>query len=143
MSLSEAMSEVKSSVVKGAALDAGLIVEIAKDYDLNPKLLERKIAEAGWTEEKLRAFAASTDPKVVFAAKLQKILEKEQSRLTHNPNKTRFTVFVYKGETYTYLGSYNGSEHLCVAHSNAAKYVLNTSAMRNSTFMEEAQKKAA
>ncbi|QIG69817.1 hypothetical protein EVB81_248 [Rhizobium phage RHph_I46] len=78
MSLSSAITDIKEALRKGEKLTASLIEEIASDYSINPKLLERKLQENNINEESERKFVEATKSNLdeKFKQKFEKLCER-------------------------------------------------------------------
>ncbi|QGZ14204.1 hypothetical protein PP940_gp206 [Rhizobium phage RL2RES] len=98
MSLSSAITEIKEALRKGEKLTESLISEIASDYSLNPKLLERKLQENNITEESELKFVEAT--KVDFEKKFREKFETVCKRFGVSTDLSRHPGFIYKGAKY-------------------------------------------
>jgi hypothetical protein len=98
MSLSSAITDIKDALRKGEKLTTSLIEEIASDYEINPKLLERKLQENNINEDSEKAFVEAT--KVDFEAKFREKFEKVCKRFGVTTDLSRHPGFRYKGVRY-------------------------------------------
>ncbi|AIK68238.1 hypothetical protein P9VFCI_009 [Rhizobium phage P9VFCI] len=135
MSLSDAITEIKEALRKGEKLTDSLISEIASDYSINPKLLERKLQENNINEESERKFVEAT--KVNFEEKFREKFEAACKRFGVSTDLRKHPGFVYKGTRY--VGICKEAKHYVVLSFedfklyNVNVHLLNASAPLDAT----------
>lgn len=131
MSLSDAMADLKSEIQNGRDL-AEAIVEIAKDYALNPKLMERKWSESGFTIEGTKAVAVACDEKVNHAKRLAEVFVKWEAavKIANGANPVRKRSGIVQGDKYTIIGYQANRRYpwIAVNHNTLNVYELGNEA---------------
>lgn len=118
MMIADALSDLKNIALSGKPLP---FAEVAADYDINPKLLERK-----WNESYPNGVVAPlmTEKQMIEKALLDTIL---RMCAKYNVPVSETKVVTFKGKPFTVIGTRPGSKrfhYLAVSHQDGRAYNL-------------------
>lgn len=122
MSLSEAISDLKTEVVKSgvAALADENVAEIAGFYSIHPSLLRRKFDESFPKPELLAQTAAACDP--IAAAKRWSDESVDFYCRRYGVSREVLWDGFYQLERHTIIGRIDGGRWLAIRHSDGSAW---------------------
>ena len=101
MSLLNALQDLKTEVLNGKS-SAELIADVAADYGLNARLLERKFVESYTSDDTIRANATQVAQSAADTGRVQAMINKICA--FYNVSPADCHMGTYKGTRYTIIG---------------------------------------
>lgn len=124
--LSDALNQIRSELIHTDDPIEEIISDTAEAFGLREELLFRKVAENGWTRDRLRSNATATSEEYALAERVQEKTDAMCKKYRVDPART--IIRTVRGEDFTLicrLSNARTRRYVGVSHKDGKAYRLN------------------